>query len=710
MWAAIVFGLLSMVPAWAAGSIVMPMDITHRITALVLPLGVILLVARWFGQGFEKLRLPGVLGEVLGGILIGPYALGGLPLPGWPQGLIPPGADIPVFPELYGFCTVAAIVLLFTLGLDTDARLAFRHSAASRAVGLTGGLVAFLSGNLLTMGFSPWIIGHRVGFFSPEAIVLGLMTTATSVGITARILSKHHRLDSPESTTILSGAVIDDVLAVVLLAVGMGILSARGSMGRLGLITTVAIGLWLVVALIGRLLSSRISRLLKGFRHRDDMAIMALGIGLIVAGLFEKIGLATIVGAYVTGSSLAHGSFRRLVREKLEPVTAFFVPVLFVVIGMLVDPRLLFTKPVIVFAAVYTVVAIAAKVLGGSLSAWVCGFNGRGALRIGVGMVPRGEMTLIIGGLGQATGLIGPEALGVGVWMTLVTALVTPPVLSALVRNHRPDAPPSPADLRTTRRFPLPSREAADILTRRLLAVFDAEGFSVQTLHPVERIYQMRKDDTVISLRHDHANLIFDCCDRDVAFVHTAVFEVAADLRRLLTELRKPVDEIMLAKKAQEPMRKTRNMTNLADHLSRRALIPHLTGTTKAAIINELLDALRHDHADLDVATAREAVWARESTGSTGMPFGVALPHGRTDAVDRVLCAIGLHRTGIDFESTDGRPSRIIVLVLSPLAVAGLHVQFLAAISQVLSEEGCQNLLSCKTPEAMYDTLTRGRP
>jgi len=687
---------------------------THRMMVLALQLGVILFVAKLSAGLFEKIRLPGVLGEIAGGVLVGPYMLGTVPLPSLPGGLFPLNGEFPISPELYGFCSVAAIVLLFGAGLETNVPLFMRYSFAGCMVGLGGVLLSFVLGDFTAVWFSHLMFPEPVGFFSPPALFLGVMSTATSVGITARILSEKGKIDSPEGVTILAGAVIDDVLGIVLLAVAMGVVTASratGSIdwGHIGVISAKAVCIWLAATVLGLAASHRISFLLKLFRARRTIAIMALGMGLILAGLFEEAGLAMIVGAYVMGLSLSRTDICHLVKEKLDPISAFLVPIFFVVMGMLVDVRLIASSSVLAFGGVYTAIAIAAKVFGCAAPAMTCGFNTRGALRVGAGMLPRGEVALIVAGIGLAAGVVGKEVFGVGVLMTLITTIIAPPLLLVLLRGERQGVRRRAATGdKAPIRFTLPSQEAIDVLNARIREIFEDDGFFVHTLDRSGEIFQMRKHDSVITLRHEGRDVLFDCGEKDRSFVRTAVLEVVSDLRRLASQLAKPIDRGMLAASMSRDTGGTMPSQALSAHIDPSVLEPDLTGNSKEEIITELIRLAANSGLISDTATAKDAVMARESAGSTGMQHGIALPHGKTAAVDQLACAIGLKPEGLNFDSLDGEPSRIFVLVLSPEDVTGPHIRFLSTISQVLDAECRAALLKCKTPEEMYALLSGG--
>jgi Kef-type K+ transport system membrane component KefB len=186
---------------------------------LVLQLAVILIAAQLVGLFFKRLlRLPGVLGELIAGMIIGPYALGRLPIPGF--GPLFPAVDTPVAVSvpLYGLATIASILLLFLSGLETDLALFLRYSVVGTAVGIGGVVFSFFLGAQCGVWF-----GLANSIMDPVALFLGAISTATSVGITARILSERKKTDSPEGVTILAGAVFDDVLGVVILAIVVGL-------------------------------------------------------------------------------------------------------------------------------------------------------------------------------------------------------------------------------------------------------------------------------------------------------------------------------------------------------------------------------------------------------------------------------------------------------------------------------------------------------
>ncbi|PKL05885.1 MAG: sodium:proton exchanger, partial [Spirochaetae bacterium HGW-Spirochaetae-9] len=397
--------------AWAEGS--GEPDLTSQMATLVLQLALVLFAVRGGGALAQKLKLPSVIGELLAGVVIGPYALGALPLPGFAQGLFPLSQGFAISPVLYAFSSVASIILLFSSGLETDIDMLLHYSFAGGIVGL-GGVVASFG-----LGAAVGALLTQQSFFSPAAMFLGIMSTATSVGITARILSDRKKMDSPEGVTILAAAVFDDVLGIVCLAVVMGIVAAMTGQAEGGLssvaiagIALKAFGIWLGFTALGLLFGKKLAATLKKLGGETTYPVLALGMALLLAGFFEMQGLAMIIGAYIVGISLSKTEIAFLIQDKTKPLYDFFVPIFFAIMGMLVDVRQILNPVVLGFGLAYTVTAVLAKVLGCGLPALFLGFNPRGAARIGIGMVPRGEVALIVAGIGLSGGILDPSISG----------------------------------------------------------------------------------------------------------------------------------------------------------------------------------------------------------------------------------------------------------------------------------------------------------
>jgi Kef-type K+ transport system membrane component KefB len=405
---------------------------TEAITRLVFQLGVILFAAKLAGEVCERyLKVPSVLGELTAGIIIGPFALGGLDIPGLgalfehvesvaEQG----GFSIPVSEGLWSIAQVGSIILLFTAGLETDLRQFLRYAGPAAVVATGGVVLPFVLGVAVTVA-----LGFADSASDPRALFIGAISTATSIGISVRVLGDLRRLDTPEGVTIIAAAVLDDVIGIIILTVVVGIsVTSEFSASSVSLIALKTLGFWVVLTGAGILLSRRISNILGKFQVSGAALALALGLAFFSAALAESFGLAMIIGAFSMGLALSGTELAHRLDGPLRGVYAATVPIFFVVMGTLVDVTSL--GNVWVFGLALTGVAVIGKVAGSGVPALFAGFNRQGAFRIGIGMLPRGEVALIMAGIGASQGIIGSDLFGVSIIMTVVTTVLAPLILS----------------------------------------------------------------------------------------------------------------------------------------------------------------------------------------------------------------------------------------------------------------------------------------
>ena len=406
------------------------------IILLMFQLAAILAAAKVGGEVFERyLRIPSVLGELTAGILIGPYALGGFEAWGWslfPEIVGHGHADIiPVSDSLWALANVGSVVLLFAAGLETDLRQFLRYAGPATLVAIGGVVVPFAAGVALTVVF-----GFADGYTDPRALFMGAVMTATSIGITVRVLGDLRSLDTPEGVTTLAAAVLDDILGILILTVVIGIHMTGGfSAGSVAVVAGKTIGFWLILTGVGVALAAHISRLFERFRVAGAALVLALALAFSAAGLAESFGLAMIVGAFSIGLALSGTDLARRLEDPIQGVYNALVPVFFVVMGMLVDVTQL--GGVWVFGLALSAAAVAGKVIGAGGPALGLRFNGLGAWRIGVGMMPRGEVALIMGGVAASQGLIGLDLFGAAIIMTILTTMIAPVLLARSFRSRR---------------------------------------------------------------------------------------------------------------------------------------------------------------------------------------------------------------------------------------------------------------------------------
>jgi Kef-type K+ transport system membrane component KefB/mannitol/fructose-specific phosphotransferase system IIA component (Ntr-type) len=681
-------------------------DLASQMTRIVLQLAIIIFAVRAGGGLAQRIKLPSVIGELLVGVLIGPYALGSLSLPGFPQGIFPLSSGFAVSPELYAFSTLASIILLFSSGLETNIDMLLHYSFAGSMVGLGGVIVSFATGAGLGA-----LLTHQ-SVFSPASMFLGIMSTATSVGITARILSDKKKMDSPEGVTILAAAVFDDVLGIVLLAIVMGLASAMGGAGRESLspaaITGIAIkafAIWLGFTALGLLFGKKLSSILKKMGGESTYPVLALGLALLLAGFFEMQGLAMIIGAYIVGISLSKTDIAFLIQDKTKPLYDFFVPIFFAIMGMLVDVGQILNPRVLFLGLIYTATAVLAKIGGCGLPALFLGFNARGAMRIGMGMVPRGEVALIIAGIGLAGGILEPSIFGVVILMIMATSIVAPPLLNiALSHGGSGSRNPVRNENSESIRIEFPNREIAELVTSTFLKDLEREGFFVQLMSIRDEISHIRKGDIAISLVSDDNSITLETSPVDIPFLRASIHEVLVKLDASFEKLKENYD-----------IERSRNEIHVdagrVDRGFRKLLDPHcvttrLAGLTKEEVITELVDLLDHaGHVDNPTILLND-ILDREKRMSTGMEHSIALPHARSLGVSAQTLAIGIHREGVDFGTIDGTAGRIIALIASPATGDAPHMQVLASLGAVLGdEERRKRIIGARTDTEAYDLL-----
>ncbi|MQG16839.1 MAG: cation:proton antiporter [SAR202 cluster bacterium] len=413
-------------------------NITHIVTVLLIQIGIILIAAKLAGYVASRfLKIPSVLAEIGIGILIGPFALGAFPIPFFGPlfplpGILEPGA-LPVSNELFSVAQIGSIILLFAVGLETNFSTFLKYSGPATIVALGGVIFPFFLG-----AYSSVLLGIAGpgGIWSLEALFMGSILTATSVGITARVLADIGKLNSSEGTTIIAAAVIDDILGILILSIIVGIsISGKVDMWSVGTIGAKAIIFWLALTGIGLLTSKYIERFLNKIGSVEANIPIVLGLALLCSGLAEMFGLAFIIGAFSAGLAFSTTQIKEKLEHSIEPIKNFLVPVFFVVMGMLVDVSSIHTA--LVAGLLISVVAILTKVLGSGLPALAFKFNILQSTRIGIGMMPRGEVALIIAGIGLSQGIINQSVFTISIIMTIITTILAPLLLVPLFARDK---------------------------------------------------------------------------------------------------------------------------------------------------------------------------------------------------------------------------------------------------------------------------------
>jgi Kef-type K+ transport system membrane component KefB len=374
-------------------------------TSFVLQLSILLVAAIIGGLLIKRFGYPVALGELLVGILLGPSIFN----------LISDQATVSVFAEL------GAIILLFYIGLETEMADLRKQLLPSLSVGVLGAIVPLVLCYYTALVF---------GISSNEALFLGVVFTATSIGITIRLLKDMGKLNNPSGLTILGAGIVDDVVAVILLSVVLNILSAGGVNALdVGFVVVKAIIFWAIIVLIG---SKVIVRTIDKVRLDDEyLILLLLAYGFLAAYISAAIGLSAIVGAFAAGLPLSTRQVKvKMVLEKTKSLYMFFVPIFFISIGTLVNLSVFGQAAFL--GLVITAVAFLGKIIGSFMAARMTKFSTRESLKIGISMTPRGEMGLIIASLGLTSGLISTGTYSVAVMAVILTTFIAMPIIKKL--------------------------------------------------------------------------------------------------------------------------------------------------------------------------------------------------------------------------------------------------------------------------------------
>ena len=393
-------------------------DIPQFVGLLVVMLG----TAKVFGALAQRIGQPAVLGELIAGVVLGRSVLG----------LVDPQTEV-----LHLFAELGVIILLFEIGLETNLRQLLKVGGAATVVALVGVALPFALG---------YAVCWSLGFDTLVAVVAGATLTATSVGITARVLADLNQLHAPESHIILGAAVIDDVIGLVILAVVTG-LTAGNTLTVLGVVTTavIAFGFLAGTLLIGGLVVPPLARAVSRVDFPGTATMLAIMVALGLAWLASVAGSAMIIGAFAAGLLLRETPDAREIERGVAHLGHFFVPIFFVAVGAAVDVRVF--NPLepgnystLLIGGLLILAAVIGKFLAGYAPVW---FHGNKKV-IGVGMIPRGEVGLIFAQTGLASGVFTPPLFSAITMMVLVTTFIAPPLLKLLLPPG-PQMPPPPA-------------------------------------------------------------------------------------------------------------------------------------------------------------------------------------------------------------------------------------------------------------------------
>lgn len=380
---------------------------------IIISLSILLFSAKIFAEIFQRIKQPVVLGELLAGIIVGPFALGGLPLfDGQP--LVVLDETVKHIGEL------AAIVILFIAGLEITPREFLRGGVSSFTVGALGVIVPF------SVGF---VVLTIYGLDSFEVLLIATALTATSIAISIQVLTELGKMQSKEARLILGAAIVDDILAIAILSVVVTMVQSGGSAPPpiidIAFLILKILGLFTILLVAAVFLIPKILHREKLWRSKGSIEGITTAIFFGIAGIAAYVGLSPIVGAFAAGMAVASTRLIKQVEEYAQKLQFIFAPLFFAIIGSQVDLRGV-NMDVLIISGIIILVAVITKLVGCGLPAMLFLKDKSKSMKVGIGMVSRGEVGLIVAGVGVTSGVLSTDIYTSIIIMVAVTTVITP--------------------------------------------------------------------------------------------------------------------------------------------------------------------------------------------------------------------------------------------------------------------------------------------
>ena len=380
---------------------------------VIIGVGILLFAAKLMAELFLRLKLPIVLGELLAGMIIGPFALGSfLIVDGQP--LLTIGSEIKVLGE------IGAIVILFMAGLEMTPKEFLKGGKASFTVGTLGVVIPFFAGLMAFQAF---------GFDALQSMLIATALTATSIAISIQVLSEFGKIKTKEARLIIGAAVVDDILAIAVLSVVSSLATGEGGVNDID-IMTVTITILQVLGFFAAMLIAAvvvIPRIVtpKLWKAKGSVEGIVTAAFFGAAALAGSIGLSPIVGAFAVGMALSTTKVFEKVENFIGKIGLIFAPLFFAIIGAQVDFRQV-NAEILMLSGIVIGIAVATKYFGCGLPAWLFLKDKAAGMRVGIGMISRGEVGLIVAGVGVSSGILTGSVYSTIVIMVAVTTIITP--------------------------------------------------------------------------------------------------------------------------------------------------------------------------------------------------------------------------------------------------------------------------------------------
>jgi Kef-type K+ transport system membrane component KefB len=404
---------------------------------VIISLGVLLFAAKMMAELFHRIKLPIVLGELLAGIIVGPFALGALPLVN--------GEPLVVLDETVRHIgEISAIVILFIAGLEITPREFLKGGAAAFTVGSLGVIVPFFVGYYAFSAF---------GVEALQSILIATALTATSIAISIQVLTELGKMQSKEARLILGAAIVDDILAIAALSVVVTMVQTGNTEPAILDITLLimqVLGTFAAILIVSVLVMPRILHTERLWKSKGSLEGIVTAAFFAAAGIAAFVGLSPIVGAFAIGMAVASTRLIKQVHEYVDKLQIIFAPLFFAIIGAQVDLRGV-NFNVLYLAGIMIVIAVVTKLIGTGLPSLIFLKDKGRSMRVGIGMISRGEVGLIVAGVGVSSGALTNDIYTTVIIMVAVTTIITPIWLKFAYRK----------ELRGTASDPLTGKEHA---------------------------------------------------------------------------------------------------------------------------------------------------------------------------------------------------------------------------------------------------------
>lgn len=396
----------------------------------LMELALILIFTKALGILMKKLGLPQVVGAIIAGLLLG----GAIWSP------LTNGAFLPVRAEgtpLGIFAEIGVVMIMFSAGLETDLKELKSTGLVAALIAATGVIVPLGLGFAIAVPFFGTADIHGI----LSCVFIGVILTATSVSITVETLKELGKLKGKVGTAILSAAIIDDVIGIIILTVVMGLKNPTGGSGAAVTVIVNTVLFFVCAIGTGILLNMLFKWLVKKYPHKRRVPILSLAVCFLYAFAAERFfGIADITGAYLAGIILSNLKETGYIEHKIDVGSyMIFSPVFFASIGIKTTFDGM-TGAILLFALLFVVAGIAGKIVGCGATARLCRFNTKDSLKIGVGMIARGEVALIVAQKGMASGVIPPVYLSAVIILVIVSSLLAPILLKLLFKSDNKPA------------------------------------------------------------------------------------------------------------------------------------------------------------------------------------------------------------------------------------------------------------------------------